>query len=137
MSYGMYKPDQGYWTRTCSAIAGLALTGSAIFWGVAQVDRFSLSKSGADIAKWSIGGVLAIIGGLLVYQLIYHKPTPVEFLIATEGEMKKVNWSTRREVMGSTWVVIFVSVSIAAILWVVDLGFSSFFKAIHLLGPGM
>ena len=27
-------------------------------------------------------------------------------MIATEGEMKKVNWSTRREILGSTWIVI-------------------------------
>jgi hypothetical protein len=25
----------------------------------------------------------------------------VDFMIATEGELKKVNWSTRREIVGS------------------------------------
>jgi preprotein translocase subunit SecE len=47
--------------------------------------------------------------------------------------MKKVNWSTRREVMGSTWVVIAASFIIAAILYVVDLGFQYFFVAIDVL----
>ena len=34
-------------------------------------------------------------------------------MIATEGEMKKVNWSTRREIIGMTWVVIGLTVFIA------------------------
>ena len=41
---------------------------------------------------------------------IARKPSQtVDFMIATEGEMKKVNWSTRREILGSTWVVIAVT----------------------------
>lgn len=137
MALGMYKPDQGYWTRTCSAIAGLAITGAGTVWAVRQVERFNLEASTAKLIQYSIGGVIALLGLLVVYLFIYQKQNSAEFLIATEGEMKKVNWSSRREVMGSTWVVIFVSLSIAVILWLVDLGFSSLFRSVGLLGPGM
>lgn len=137
MALGMYKPDQGYWTRTCSAIAALALTAAGMVWAVRQIDRFALEASTADILRWSLAAVIGVIGLGLTYLLIYQRQNSAEFLIATEGEMKKVNWSSRREVMGSTWVVIFVSLSIAVILWLVDLGFSSLFRSVGLLGPGM
>jgi preprotein translocase subunit SecE len=137
MALGMYKPEQGYWTRTCSAIAVLALTGAGVMWSVNQVDRFDFAPNTAKTIQFTLGTIIALVGIISGYLFIYQKQTSAEFLIATEGEMKKVNWSTRREVMGSTWVVIFVSLSIAIILWLVDLGFSSFFRQIGLLGPGM
>lgn len=136
MALGMYKPEQGYWTRTCSAIAALALTGAGVMWSVNQVDRFNLEASTAKTIQFVLGGVVLAFGVILGYLLIYQRQRSAEFLIATEGEMKKVNWSSRREVMGSTWVVIFVSLSIAVILWLVDLGFSLFFRSVGLLGPG-
>ncbi|MFM9959286.1 MAG: preprotein translocase subunit SecE [Phycisphaerales bacterium] len=135
MALGMYKPDQGYWTRTCSAIAAFALTAAAMAWIVRQIDRFNFEASTASILQWSLAGTILIIGAGLTYLLVYQRQKSAEFLIATEGEMKKVNWSTRREVMGSTWVVITVSLTIAVILWFVDLGFSTFFQAIRLLAP--
>lgn len=136
MALGMHKPDQGYWTRTCSAIAGLALTASAIVWSSGQLSRFDFSPQTANVVGWSVGLGFAALGLILVYLLVYQKPTPSEFLIATEGEMKKVNWSSRREVLGSTWVVIFVAISIAVILLIVDTAFSSFFRAINILKVG-
>jgi preprotein translocase SecE subunit len=81
------------------------------------------------------GAAIAVIliGAIVLLYLCYANRKTVEFLIATEGEMKKVNWSSRREVLGSTWVVIAISVLIAAILLVADIAFSSFFRAIDLL----
>ncbi|MBL8964243.1 MAG: preprotein translocase subunit SecE [Phycisphaerae bacterium] len=57
-------------------------------------------------------------------------------MIATDGEMKKVNWSTRREVLGSTWVVIGACFLIATFLFIVDIAFSSFFEFVGLLKRG-
>ena len=56
-----------------------------------------------------------------------------DFMIATEGEMKKVNWSSRREILGSTKVVILFTVLFAVILFVVDIVFMSFFSGIGVL----
>lgn len=72
------------------------------------------------------GGVAAatlLLGAIIIFYLCYSNKRTSEFLIATEGEMKKVNWSSRREVFGSTWVVIGISVIIATILFVTDIFF--------------
>lgn len=80
-----------------------------------------------------IAGIALLIGAVVVFYLTGSRPSSCEFLIATDGEMKKVNWSTRREVFGSTWVVIVASFMIAAILYVVDMGFQWFFVSIEVL----
>lgn len=78
-------------------------------------------------------GLVLLVGAGLIFYFIGSHPSSCEFLIATDGEMKKVNWSTRREVLGSTWVVIASSFLIAGMLYVVDLAFQSFFVAIGVL----
>ncbi|MDF1809442.1 MAG: preprotein translocase subunit SecE [Phycisphaerales bacterium] len=78
------------------------------------------------------GGVM-LLGALLLYLFIGSKKSTVEFLIATDGEMKKVNWTTYREVKGSTIVVIVATFLIAGFLFVIDLGFSNFFRMIGVL----
>ncbi|MFT3683516.1 MAG: preprotein translocase subunit SecE [Phycisphaerales bacterium] len=68
-------------------------------------------------------GVASVVGLLcvgLAYWFIGVKPSSVEFLIATDFEMTKVNWSTPREVMGHTWVVIGACFLLALSLWLVD-----------------
>ena len=57
-------------------------------------------------------------------------------MIATEGEMKKVNWSTRREVIGSTKVVITITIFLAILLFCIDLVFQALFRAIGVLRVG-
>lgn len=59
--------------------------------------------------------------------------TTVDFCIATEGEMKKVNWTTRREIVGSTWVVIVLSFSTALFLFLVDMIFKEIFTLLGVL----
>ncbi|MEE9201281.1 MAG: preprotein translocase subunit SecE, partial [Candidatus Brocadiales bacterium] len=44
----------------------------------------------------------------------------VEFLIDTQGELQKVSWPTRTELMGSTWVVIVLLVILGAYIFGVD-----------------
>lgn len=81
-------------------------------------------------------GVVAVellIGAALVYWLVGAKPETAEFLIATDGEMKKVNWSTRKEILGSTQVVIIWTFLIAGSLYLVDSVFAQFFQLIGVL----
>ena len=51
--------------------------------------------------------------------------------------MKKVNWSTRREVVGSTVIVILLSILIALLCWVFDYIFAWFFATIDVLEPNL
>ena len=48
--------------------------------------------------------------------------------IATEGEMKKVNWSSRKEVAVSTMIVIVVVFAMAILLGVTDVVFQFVFR---------
>jgi preprotein translocase subunit SecE len=75
-------------------------------------------------------GLCAIFGGLIAW--VMNKPSMADFLIASEGEIKKVSWSTRKELTASTTVVIFVMLAIAIMLAVVDWAFILFFDKIGL-----
>jgi preprotein translocase SecE subunit len=50
--------------------------------------------------------------------------------------MKKVNWPSKREIIGSTWVVIAGTIMLAALLWVVNLMFGALFQLIGILETG-
>ena len=128
-----YKPGQGYWTRLGSALGFGAVVAFGASWVWSEVDRFGDLPFERLYLQGGLAAAILLLGGIFVYWLVYVRPKFGEFLIATEGEMKKVNWSTRREVLGSTWVVICISVIIASMLFVVDLGFSMFFEWIGVL----
>ncbi len=81
----------------------------------------------------AVAAAILILGVVLTYIFVGVKPRSAEFLIATDGEMKKVHWSTKREVFGSTWVVIAACFLIAGLLWVFDFGFVTVFRSIGLL----
>lgn len=80
-----------------------------------------------------IAAVVILLGAIAIYWFVGVKPHSVDFLVATDGEMKKVNWSTRKDVIASTWVVIAASIVLAAGLFVVDILFSEFFRLIGVL----
>lgn len=69
----------------------------------------------------------------LSWWFAFVSPATSDFMIATEGEMKKVSWSTKREIVGSTKVVILFTVFLAVFLFVVDLVFQGFFSLIGVL----
>ncbi len=77
--------------------------------------------------------VVILIGAALLLYFVSMSPKTGEFLIATDGEMKKVNWSTRKEVVGSTWVVVTTCFLMAGLLFVVDFGLASFFGLIGVI----
>lgn len=63
----------------------------------------------------------------------FVSPGSSDFMIATEGEMKKVSWSSKREIVGSTKVVILFTVFLAVFLFVVDIVCQAFFQWIGVL----
>lgn len=128
-----YKADQGYWTRMLSAIGAGVLVAAGAMWMWEQMEALRYEQQTIQLIQGAVAGAVMLIGAVAIYWLIYRNKRTSEFLIATEGEMKKVNWSSRREVMGSAWVVIGISVIIAVILFIVDLGFSTFFSWIGVL----
>ena len=128
----LYKPGQGYYTRVWTgAAAGLFICWGA-HWLYTKMDVF-----GNRVVQVAFAVAVILGFGLWAYHLLGRSRKVGDFLIATEGEMKKVNWTSRREIIGSTKVVIFVVISMTVILFLVDLFFMAFFSGIGVLkGPG-
>jgi len=59
-----------------------------------------------------------------------NKPSIADFMVSAEGEMKKVSWSSRKEIAVSTFIVVVVVILMAAFLGLVDLGFEVFFNEV-------
>jgi preprotein translocase SecE subunit len=133
----LYKGHQGYWTRMLTAIGA----GALVLWGAAWVfEKLSIYhdlKFGLYIQ--AAGAILFIaVFGILAFWLVGKKPNTVDFLISVEGEMKKVNWSSKAEVIGATKVVILFTLIFGILLAVVDTLFMAFFSWIGVLqGPGI
>jgi preprotein translocase subunit SecE len=70
---------------------------------------------------------LFVILSLLIFWLV-NKPSVANFMIAAEGEMKKVSWSSRQEIVVSTSIVIVVVIVMATLLGTTDFGFTLFFN---------
>jgi preprotein translocase SecE subunit len=87
--------------------------------------------------KVCIAVALAVFAAIVLFAWrMMNKPSNADFLIATDSEMKKVNWTTRAELIGSTKVVIVFVILIAALLFVLDLVFGYFFQLIRVLEFG-
>lgn len=83
---------------------------------------------------WQAGIVAATAVGVgIILWWLLNKPRIADFMIATENEMKKVNWPSRQAVIGLTWIVIAGTLIIAAILFVADFGFTNLASWIGIL----
>jgi preprotein translocase SecE subunit len=81
-----------------------------------------------------IGALILALGGWLIYYLVGMRPGSVDFLIATDGEMKKVNWSTKKVIRDSTYVVIGATFLIAGVIALSDYVLFRVFQAMGVLG---
>jgi preprotein translocase subunit SecE len=126
----MYKAAQGKHTRWGTVIGGMILT---------VIGAYRLSEELADVAgplvRFGIPTLVVVAIGLLLLWII-NRPKTADFLIATEGEMKKVSWSSKKEIAGSTKVVIITTIILAAILFGVDLVFIFVFGEMGVTGVG-
>jgi preprotein translocase subunit SecE len=139
----VYKPGQGYWTRLGTALAAAAVVLILARYVYTQLNVYTslderLNPATGGVEKifptWKllIVGSLVILASALGWHYI-NKPQVADFLIATESEMKKVNWTTWPDLIGSTKVVIFFMFLIAACLFVIDIMFGYFFYMISVL----
>jgi preprotein translocase subunit SecE len=130
--FTIYKKGQGYWTRMGTAVGAFLLCLLIANFLYTQLRAwFSVSRG---IALGVGAGVFAVLA-VFCWRMM-NKPTAVDFLIATDSEMKKVNWTTRKELIGSTKVVIFFVLLISALLFLIDLAFGYLFHLIRVLEFG-
>jgi preprotein translocase SecE subunit len=111
MGVSVYKRGQGRYTRMVSAMGGALI----VALGCLQLYR---TLDAADISLWVETmvpvGLFIALSVLMIWMV--NKPNVADFMISAEGEMKKVNWSTRQEITVSTIVVISVVIILAALL---------------------
>ena len=119
MSWKIYKPGQGYWTRVMSAIGAGVLILAGGLWTGQQMD--ALRGDWVIYVKTGLMIAIFLVFGLMAFRFFGTAPRTADFLIATEGEMKKVNWPPRREVIGSTQVVLLIVTLLMLLLLVSDL----------------
>lgn len=132
MSLAIYKKGQGYYTRMGTALAGAAISALGC-WALYQ--KLEGILNGDPIRQWIRAGVPALILAVLffvIYKVLNH-PGIADFMIATEGEMKKVSWSSRKEIVTSTRVVVVTVIILAVLLGLIDYLFSLFFHTIGVL----
>jgi preprotein translocase subunit SecE len=122
MAFDIYKRGQGKYTRLYSAFGAAIVAGLGCFQLYKKLD-------GTDLGLWVTTMVPAglFVGlSLLIFWLV-NKPSVADFMVAAEGEMKKVSWSSRKEIAVSTFIVIMVVILMAVLLGVTDLVFQVFF----------
>ncbi len=132
----MYKVGQGYWTRVLSATTGGVI---AVLGGWWLHDIFENVDWGINpiYLSWGLGGLFVALCLPFIYLWTARTATTVDFLVATETEMKKVSWPTRREVSGSTVIVIATGVAIALFCFLFDQAFFLLFVQMNVLKPGV
>ena len=123
MNFNIYKRGQGYYTRLYSGLAMFLIIGFGCY-------ALYSKLQGANIwVETLVPAGLCVVLCILVYWLL-NKPNLADFLIAAEGEVKKVNWSTRREIVVSTVIVICVVAFMACLLFFADMGFQFLFRSL-------
>lgn len=130
-----YKPGQGFWTRFGTG-AGAALVILFTIWFLYENLPAWTPLTKNSWMMYAVLGGIALVLALVAWWLI-NRPRSAEFLIATDGEMKKVNWTSRRELIGSTKVVVFFMFFIAAVLFVYDIifGYAFFLMKVLKIAP--
>ena len=125
MAFDIYKRGQGTYTRLCSAF------GAAIIAGLGCLQLYK-KLDAAELGLWvktMVPAMLFVALGLLIFWLV-NKVSIADFMIAAEGEIKKVSWSSRKEIAVSTFIVIAVVILMAVLLGITDLSFRLFFTEV-------
>ena len=138
MLFEYYKKNQGIIVRTTTAISVLLMIlygfyslyrtvpivdasynpPRSTFWGtiLLTIPFFEVSMDYGMLISF----VLFILVSFLIYILILNKPKPSDYLIETEGELKKVSWPSRPQYLGSSVAVIISMVFLGLFLILAD-----------------
>lgn len=131
MNFEIYKRGQGKWTRLITFLSGTLIAAliAEYIWSEMKVLDWPL------FVLYGIPVVIVLVVAAMMFWVV-NRPANADFMIATEGEMKKVSWSSRRELIGGTKVVVATTLIMALLLWSVDVAFGFFFKWVGVLQLG-
>lgn len=127
MALSIHKKGQGSAARGLSGVAAVLMGVWAASAAHAWMYRFESPT--AQIIGAAIGG--GIFGLLPLYLVLFHRQV-VDILIETQQEMRKVAWSSRQEVTGSTIVVLCTVGLLSMFILLMDFVINLFFRLIGL-----
>jgi preprotein translocase SecE subunit len=131
MALEIYKRGQGKYTRLCSAIGAAIVIalGCLQLYNKLEAASLGLNPRATLWVATMVPVAVFVVLTALVFWLV-NKSLIADFMIAAEGEMKKVNWSSRKEIFVSTSVVIAVVIILAVFLGLTDIIFELLFKEV-------
>lgn len=132
----IYKPGQGYWVRLMSAYGLGILVALGLAWMWDELNGVVLFGLEPTYTRVGVALIIVAVFGWLGWMIIGTRRRTVEFLVATEGEMRKVNWSSRREIDLSTRAVIGLTIFTALFCWCFDIVFAQLFRWMTVLRTG-
>ena len=124
MNLKIYKQGQGKNSRLWTAMVLLVIVAAGCW-------RLHLKLQAQDNVwlETLVPALICAVFAAVIYW-VSNLPTVADFLIAAEGEIKKVSWSSRKEIVNSTMIVISVVAILATGIGLVDLGFQVFFRQV-------
>jgi preprotein translocase subunit SecE len=114
MAVGLYKRNQGKLSRQLTAAAILAAVVLAA-WAMSITLLSDLENN----YRYGIALAIGLIGAWFAYRIVNY-PVFADFLIDVEGEMLKVSWPSKDELVRATSVVLVVGLLLALLLFAYD-----------------
>jgi preprotein translocase SecE subunit len=125
-----YKSNQGRWVRRWTMVGMLTIIGTGVWtldqhrtltgnWSVRLPFTDSLRLILLPDARITVPLLLIAVGLWGAWRVV-NFPTFADFLIATEAEMNKVSWSTRKRLVQDTIVVLVTVLLFTIFLLLVD-----------------
>jgi len=75
---------------------------------------------GKEFLAAHVVAAVFLVGSIVGVYVLVNRPRVAGFLVEVEGELRKVSWPTRREVLGSTLVVLILMAVLSAYIFLVD-----------------
>jgi preprotein translocase SecE subunit len=144
-----YKRSQGQRVRRGTVLGLLILAGCGIYTLLAHKTLETSSTGNWELAVPFTGGKTLILlphiqftlplllaaGALWLAYRVVNYPTFADFLIATEAELNKVSWTTRKRLIQDTIVVLTTMILMTVFLFVVDFIWIKSLSWIQVLRP--
>jgi preprotein translocase subunit SecE len=136
-SLSLYKRSQGRMARQAT-FGALALIVALAAWSLHNYfGGKTYEAPAAQMIYVNVLPLILLLSGLWASFRIVQVPNFADFLISVEGEMNKVSWPSRDELVRASIVVMFVIFFLAGILFVYDLVLAEAMKLITKLLDGL
>lgn len=119
--FGVYKRSQGVVTRqvTFAFLALIFLIAALRMYQTWASFPASVKHLLMEPGRYIVPSAVVLIGLWVSFRIV-NFPKFADFLISVEGEMNKVSWPSRAELIRSSLVVILVIVMLATVLFCFD-----------------